>query len=257
MNPREVLTAYDEQVRRRPEAEGPWVQVERTDSIVRVVSPDQGWMGVTWSDLDEVTADGAIAAQVDRFAELPGEWEWKHHSYDRPPDLPDRLLAAGLLSEPFEALMVAEVAELELEVPPPAGVRLLPVQDRQGIDALVMLHDEVFGGDHSGIGAAVATALHHQPGVLAAVVAMSGETPVGAGRLALPGDTEFAGLWGGGVAPAWRGQGVFRALVAHRAALAAAAGFRYLQVDATADSRPILRRLGFVELATTTPFVHP
>jgi hypothetical protein len=50
---------------------------------------------------------------------------------------------------------------------------------------------------------------------------------------------------------------VFRALVAHRAALAAAAGFRYLQVDATADSRPILRRLGFVELSTTTPFVHP
>jgi hypothetical protein len=36
--------------------------------------------------------------------------------------------------------------------------------------------------------------------------------------------------------------------------LAAARGFRYLQVDASPDSRPILRRLGFAELATTTPF---
>jgi hypothetical protein len=50
---------------------------------------------------------------------------------------------------------------------------------------------------------------------------------------------------------------VFRSLVAHRANLASARGFRYLQVDASPDSRPILKRLGFVELATTTPFVHP
>jgi hypothetical protein len=50
---------------------------------------------------------------------------------------------------------------------------------------------------------------------------------------------------------------VFRSLVAHRAATAAARGFRYLQVDASQDSQPILRRLGFIELATTTPFTHP
>jgi len=69
--------------------------------------------------------------------------------------------------------------------------------------------------------------------------------------------TEFASLWGGGTLPSWRGRGVFRSLVAHRAALAAARGFRYLQVDASPDSRPILTRLGFVELASTTPFMHP
>ena len=34
-------------------------------------------------------------------------------------------------------------------------------------------------------------------------------------------------------------------------------GLRYLQVDASADSRPILRRLGFVELAETTPYTLP
>jgi hypothetical protein len=32
---------------------------------------------------------------------------------------------------------------------------------------------------------------------------------------------------------------------------------RYLIAEATADSRPIFRRLGFVDLATTTPYVHP
>lgn len=69
--------------------------------------------------------------------------------------------------------------------------------------------------------------------------------------------TEFASLWGGGTVRAWRGRGIFRSLVAYRAAEASARGFRYLQVDASPESRPILNRLGFVELATTTPFIHP
>lgn len=52
--------------------------------------------------------------------------------------------------------------------------------------------------------------------------------------------------------PGWRGRWVFRSLLALRAALAAARGYPYLQVDASPDSRPILKRLGFTELATTT-----
>lgn len=257
MNRHEVLAAYDEQVRGRPESDGPEVQVERAEGVVRVVSADNGWTGVTWSDLDDVTADAAIAAQIDRFAHLSGPWEWKHYSYDRPPDLLERLLAAGLTPAPAEALLIAQVADLELEAPPPAGVQLLPVDGEWGIDALVRVHDEVFGCDHSTVGAALAAQLRQQPDAVAAVVAVAGQTPIAAGRVEFTRGTEFASLWGGGTLPAWRGRGVFRSLVAHRAALAAAAGFRYLQVDASADSRPILLRLGFVEFATTTPFTHP
>jgi len=39
--------------------------------------------------------------------------------------------------------------------------------------------------------------------------------------------------------------------------LARERGYRYLQVDASADSSPILQRLGFAELARTTPFTYP
>jgi len=72
----------------------------------------------------------------------------------------------------------------------------------------------------------------------------------------IPG-TRFAGLWGGGTVEAWRGRGIYRALVAHRARIAADRGFPYLQVDASDESRPILERLGFARLTTTTPYVHP
>jgi GNAT superfamily N-acetyltransferase len=68
--------------------------------------------------------------------------------------------------------------------------------------------------------------------------------------------TPFAGLWGGGTVEAWRGRGIYRALVAHRAQVAAARGYHYLQVDASSQSRPILERLGFAPLTTTTPYVY-
>ena len=67
--------------------------------------------------------------------------------------------------------------------------------------------------------------------------------------------TEFASLWGGSTLEAYRGRGIYRALVARRAALARDAGSAYLQVDASDMSRPILERLGFVALTTTTPYV--
>jgi len=43
--------------------------------------------------------------------------------------------------------------------------------------------------------------------------------------------------------------------VARRAQLAVARGVRYLQVDASDDSKPILLRLGFRAVTTTTPYV--
>ncbi|MGW0788706.1 hypothetical protein ACWD04_10740 [Streptomyces sp. NPDC002911] len=68
--------------------------------------------------------------------------------------------------------------------------------------------------------------------------------------------TGFAGLWGGGTSAPWRGKGIHRALIARRARLAAGLGYRFLQVDATDQSAPILRRLGFTALSTTTPYVY-
>ncbi len=252
-----VLAAFTEQVRRSPRADGPDCVIERDDRVTRRVSAGDGWNGVLWSGLDSTDADEVIAAQVRRFAGAPGSWEWKHYSYDRPADLPDRLRAAGFTPQPPETLLIAEIADLPLDVPPPEGVRLRAVVDEADVAAVVAVHDEVFGGDHAALGRMILGSLTRGDGQVAAVVAYAGDTPVSAGRVEFNDGTDFAGIWGGGTLPAWRRRGVFRSVVAYRAALAADRGFRYLQVDASPDSRPILRRLGFVELATTTPYLHP
>jgi hypothetical protein len=67
--------------------------------------------------------------------------------------------------------------------------------------------------------------------------------------------TRVAGLWGGSTLAAYRGRGIYRALVARRAQLAVADGFTLLQVDASDDSRPILERLGLSVVGGTTPYV--
>jgi GNAT superfamily N-acetyltransferase len=252
-----VLATFDEQIRRHPTPDAPDGHVEHDAGVIRCIGGADGWNGVTWSALEDTNADTVIAAQVSRFAELARPWEWKHYSYDRPPDLPARLLAAGFTPEPAEALLVAEIADLTLDVPPPAGVQLLAVVDQAGVDALVSVHNEVFGEDHAALGRAFLDALRRRPSSVAAVIAAAADVPIAAARVEFHAGTDFASLWGGGTLSAWRGRGVFRSLVAHRAALASARGFRYLQVDASPDSRPILKRLGFIELATTTPFVHP
>lgn len=49
---------------------------------------------------------------------------------------------------------------------------------------------------------------------------------------------------------------MYKALVAVRAARALDLGYRYLHVDASDNSSPILQRLGFLPVTTTTPWVH-
>lgn len=240
-----VRTAYDDQVRHRA---GPGCRVEHGDGVIRSAG---AWNGIGWSALHPDRADAVIAAQVARFRELGRTWEWKHHSHDALPDLPGRLLAAGFVAGEPEALLVAEAAALRLDATPPDGVGLVPVVDAAGVDALVAVHDAVFGGDHSAVGRTLRTSDDVE-----AVLAVADGVPVSAGRIEFVPGTEFAGLWGGGTRREWRGRGIFRALVAFRAARAVERGYRYLQVDATADSRPILLRLGFTELATTTPYLH-
>ncbi|MDQ1721506.1 MAG: hypothetical protein QOI26_1240, partial [Pseudonocardiales bacterium] len=93
------------------------------------------------------------------------------------------------------------------------------------------------------------------PDDLAIFVAEAGSRLVSVAWLVRSPGTDFATLWGGATLASWRSQGIYRALVARRAQFAVQVGNRYLQVDASADSAPILQRLGFVAVATTTPYL--
>ncbi|MBC7271364.1 MAG: GNAT family N-acetyltransferase [Streptomyces sp.] len=252
-----VLARYDREMREGARPDGPGARVERSAGVVRQVAPAHGWNGVLWSGLDADTdVDAVIAEQIARYAALGHAFEWKLYGHDRPAGLGDRLRAAGFVPEGEETLLVAETAMVSLDAGPPTGVHIRAVGDAAGVDLVVEVHERAFGTDGSRLRRDLLERLAADPDSLVAVVALAGDAPVSAARMELVPGTSFAGLWGGGTVAGWRGRGLYRALVAHRARVAADRGFPFLQADATSQSRPILRRLGFVPLTTTTPFVY-
>jgi GNAT superfamily N-acetyltransferase len=251
-----VRAAYDAQIRRRTEPDEPGAVIEPDEGVLRWVAPGSQTSRIDWSALTDETADQVIDAQRDYFARRGTPVEWKYYDYDQPADLPARLVAAGFQPDEEETMLVAEAAAIDPAVALPPGVRLVPVNDEAGVAATMAVHDLAFTEHPSPeLGKRLLTQFRDTPELLHMVVAMAGDEPVSAARIEFIPGTDFAGLWGGGTVPAWRGKGIFRALVAYRAGLAAEAGYRYLQVDALPTSRPILQRLGFQEVARTTPYV--
>ncbi|MER5539022.1 GNAT family N-acetyltransferase [Streptomyces mirabilis] len=251
-----VLALFDRDMREGARPDSPGARVERVDKVVRQVGTEHGWNGVIWSDLDESNADAAIAEQMRYFGKLGREFEWKLYGHDKPEGLGKRLRAAGFVAQPEETLMIAELGDLALDAQPPEGVRLLPVTDRAGVDLVADVHEQAFGTDSTRMRHQLLAQLTGDEDNVVAVVALAGDVPVSAARMELVPGTRFAGLWGGGTIDSWRRRGIYRALVAHRARVAAERGYRYVQVDATSQSRPVLARLGFEPLTTTTPYVY-
>ncbi|SBV02499.1 Acetyltransferase (GNAT) domain-containing protein [Streptomyces sp. Ncost-T6T-1] len=256
----EVRALYDRTMREWARPDGPGVRVERDGPLVRQVGGPDDWNGVVWSspDLDAAGADAAIAAQIGHCAALGlPEFEWKLYAHDGPADLGDRLRAAGFVPEPPETLLVAPAELLSGPVALPDGVTLRPVTDAAGAELMARAHERAFGTDGSRLLHQMVRRLEEAPEDFVAVMAVDGDgEPVCSGRMELYPGTGFAGLWGGGTVAEWRGKGVYRALVTYRARIAAERGYHYLQVDASDMSAPILARLGFTALGTTTPYVY-
>ena len=189
------------------------------------------------------------------FAARGEAFEWKLHAHDEPGDLAERLAAAGFVPDEPETVVVAPLAELPLDTAPPAGVTLRETHGRADLERIAVMQEEVWGDDHSAFVDDLERELAVDPQGLVVVVAEAEDEIVSAGWVRFPAGTDFATLWGGATRPAWRSRGIYRALVSYRGRLAVERGSRWLQVDASSDSRPILERLGFVAVTTTTPYV--
>ena len=208
--------------------------------------------GLDGSDLDEL-----IARQVRVFTERGERFEWKLHGHDQPPDLPHRLREVGFVPEDEETVVIARVDEVARRPLLPDGVSLREVTDRTDLDRIAAFERDAWEDedDQGWIADMLEAERTADPNGISIVVAEAGGAIVCAGWVRFVNGTDFATLWGGATLPAWRGRGIYRATVAHRAGVAARRGFRFLEVDASSDSRPILERLGFSAVTTTTPYV--
>ncbi len=254
MNTNDILALFDAQERRT--AVPPMYIREESDGVVRYVSRQPERLSlVAYSDLTAVTADAAIQAQIDRFRALNRpRFEWPVYDHDTPPDLKARLIAHGFAANELETLLVLETADLPDDFPEAWSVDVRRLTTVYEIADVVGVLTAVWDGDFTWLTTQLTDYLTNHPRFISLYAAYVNDDPASCAWSYFPAGSQFVGLWGGATLPAFRGWGLYSALVAARAAEARQRGARFLWVNANDNSRPILQKHGFQLLAVKQGF---
>ncbi|MBU2666634.1 GNAT family N-acetyltransferase [Actinoplanes bogorensis] len=250
-----LLTAYDEHMRTPPGPGPAGLTYEPDGPVIRVVGGHEGRiraprdLGLTGDEVDRL-----IARQRDYFRARGEGVEWKVRGHDRPADLGGRLTAAGFTAEPPSAVLIGLAEEVAAEPVLPDGVVLRATQADEDLRRIADQQTEVWGFDLSWVADDLRSQVAAAPDRISILIAEAGDRLVTSAWAVFHPSHDYVALLGGTTVPEWRGRGLYRALLAARAGEAAARGCRLLHVDASPDSAPILRRLGFHEITTSTHY---
>ena len=256
MTPDALLEVYDAEVRGMfPGRLPPGWSGEQDGPLMRCLTGRAGFVMLAGpaAGLSRPDLQGLVERTTAYFADRGRWFEWKTFDHD-PPDLRPLLLEAGAVPEAPEALVMGGAAALAGEPILPAGLTLREATTRVDFERVAAMQSEVWGEDWSWLAEDLEGRRQADPPTTVLVVE-DGDVVVSAAWLTPFDGTTVAGLWGGSTLAPYRGRGIYRALVARRARLAVDRGYRFLQVDASDDSRPILERLGLSVVGGTTPYV--
>jgi GNAT superfamily N-acetyltransferase len=215
------------------------VRIDRGDLVFSATGNSAHVQRVRLGDVEEAVGWARATAIDNRARRL--EW-WAGWSAT-PTDLGDRLLATGLLPDDEEDTLTGMTLDTEPPAAPEIEVRRTETIEEQ-LEALTVDWD-VWG--HDAAERARRTETEHRrfdpTGTTHHFAAYDGDRAVGFGR-AVDMDAGVT-LLGGAVLPAYRGRGVYRALVRARWDHAVSRGTPLLVVQAGHMSEPVLRGLGF------------
>lgn len=246
MDKSEFLAIFDKQYRR--DLIEPNVQREAIPPddprVVRHLSTQFKNGFISYSKLDEGSIEAEIDAQVAFFSNLGYEFEWKVYDHDCPADLRERLTRRGFVIEELAALMILDM-DLAPAFPDPEEVSVRRVKDEAGIQAIMRMEEAIWNEDHSELATRLWQDINTDPMSLSIFASYDGDTLASAAWIYYHPPTKFASLWGGSTLPEHRGKGHYTALLNARMREARSRGYRFLMVDASPMSRPILERRGF------------
>ncbi len=255
MNRDEILALYDEQERIR--GEHPSYRREVTPEVVRYIAhrPER-YSFVMHSQLTADNADAIIQRELDYYGSTGGAGlEWKLYGHDQPPDLGKRLLAHGFEQDEQEGLLIMDLENLPTVYQQPIAGNVRRLTTPAEIHHVVQVNVQVYDEDFSWLQTQLEENLVAQPSYWAIYAAYVDGEPASAAWISFPEGSSFAGLWGGATIAKYRQRGLYTQLVAIRAQEAIQRGYRFLTVDASDMSRPILLKRGFELLTYTTPYL--
>jgi hypothetical protein len=223
------------------------VGVDRTwfDGVLRTT---QGAHHVVdWWDFASDRTSAIVAREAAHLRSIGGDLQWVVYGHDRPEGLERALADAGFEDHGLETFLVLE-ASAAAKLERPHGVDVRQVRTKEELAGYAGVLRKAFGEEDWTTDDSYLPRLH-DPTMVLLVAYVEGE-PAASGRLETPSESPFAALGDGGVVPQYRGTGLYRAIVADRAAEAVQRGARYLYVNAWDTSRRTLERLGFEALTT-------
>lgn len=255
MDPQAILALYDREMRLDAPAERGTLyrKLGLTFFTSLPPGPPEGW--VIYTRLDDDTIDDEIRAMIDFYQQKGARFEWKVYDHDTPPNLKERLLEHGFVPEELEALMVMDVDALPKTFWEPITADVRRIDDAVNLADVTAIEMVVWGEPFDDLHEMLTADLQEMPDKLSVYVAYGDGQPASSAWVYYHPDRQFGELFGGATIPAWRGKGLYTALVKARAREARERGVRYLAVDASPMSRPILEKMGFTLLTFTQPFV--
>ena len=252
MNKSQLIALYNQD--QRQDVEYPDARREVTPNVVRHIDTSGKGEGfITYSQLQEVNAEEVIREQVSYFERIGQDFEWKLYDYDQPADLKERLESHGFLVEEAEAIMVLDLEDAPEVLWQHVDHHVERITDPEKVSDVLIVEGRVWDEDFSWLGNYLGEALRRYPEQMSVYVAYVNEQPASAAWTYFPKHSQFASLWGGSTVSGFRKQGLYTALLAVRAQEARDRQVRYLTVDASPMSRPILEKFGFVMIAYSHP----
>lgn len=228
---------------------------ESNDEITRFVSEDDYGSYISYFDFDEQRAESLVKEQLEYFQARNLSFEWKTYSSDVPVNLGQILSQYGFQQEATESFMVLDLENAENGAFDDSLIT--EVSDSKGIRDAIRVQEQVWGGDYEWQYNYLFKLKQQEPDSIHIYVVYVDGQPVTSAWLTFNGNSPFAGIWGGSTVKAFRGKGFYSQLLNKRIAEAKSRGMKYLTIDASDMSKPIVEKRGFKVVATTTGYTSP
>jgi GNAT superfamily N-acetyltransferase len=243
----QLLAIFDQE--QRQDVRFSDVQREVVPYVVRFI-PREGLESdggvVVYSCLSAENADEVIREQIAYFERLGCDLGWKVYDHDTPADLQARLTAHGFEPGEPEAIEVLDLEEAPEVLWQPIAHNVRRLEDPAGIKEVIAVQEQVWGEEFPAwLAEHLKQDLLQNGEQIAIYVAYVDGAPASSAWVRFHPPGRFASLWGGSTVPGHRRRGLYTALVAIRAQEARRRGARFLTVDASLMSQPILEKLGF------------
>lgn len=263
MDIEQLMSTYNEFERKNIGSLGG--KVIATPELVKFVSDDDYGSYISYFELTKESAPTAISREKAYFSEKGVSVEWKTYSTDSPSNIGQLLSEQGFVAQEPESFMVLPLSQERAQTASEQlnrslqqsqeDFQLVEVFDAQGIKDAIAVQQQVWKEDLPGQYQHLLSLKTHCPNDISIYVIYQDGQPVTSAWVIFNTNSPFAGIWGGSTLEAYRGKGFYSLLLNKRIAKAYSQDKKYLIIDASPMSRPIVEKHGFQYVATTTPYL--